>query len=81
MTCLNRFNTLSTYIKNKDYILRSQLDSAREPGNPNIDGCELKRFLQARDKIIHVSGIILRARAEHFIQELGKGVFKSSTGW
>lgn len=80
-------NTLSTFFKNKDNILRSQSESGqgrkrvREPDNPDVDSCVLKWFKQARDKKIPVSGTIMRVKAEQFANELDKHNFKASTGW
>ncbi|UYV82577.1 hypothetical protein LAZ67_22000029 [Cordylochernes scorpioides] len=51
-------NTLSTYLKNKEKIFRSESECdkgrkrLREPGNPDLDKCVLKWFKQARDKKI-----------------------------
>ncbi|UYV67566.1 hypothetical protein LAZ67_5001237 [Cordylochernes scorpioides] len=73
-------NTLSTYLKNKEKILRSESE-LREPGNPDLDKCVLKWFKQARDKKIPVSGHLIRSKAEQFATEMGKPDFKASSGW
>lgn len=54
---------------------------AREPDNPEVDECMLKRFKQARDKKIPLSGTLVRTKAEEFAVGLGKSGFKASTGW
>ncbi|UYV82433.1 hypothetical protein LAZ67_21002131 [Cordylochernes scorpioides] len=80
-------NTLSTYLKNKEKILRSESECVkgrkrlREPGNPDLDKCVLKWFKQARDKKIPVSGHLIRSKAEQFATEMGKPDFKASSGW
>ncbi|UYV82713.1 hypothetical protein LAZ67_22000657 [Cordylochernes scorpioides] len=80
-------NTLSTYLKNKEKILRSESECdkgrkrLREPGNPDLDKCVLKWFKQARDKKIPVSGHLIRSKAEQFATEMGKTDFKASSGW
>ncbi|UYV69083.1 hypothetical protein LAZ67_6002306, partial [Cordylochernes scorpioides] len=80
-------NTLSTYLKNKEKILRSESECdkgrkrLREPGNPDLDKCVLKWFKQARDKKIPVSGHLIRSKAEQFATEMGKTNFKASSGW
>lgn len=79
--------TLSTFLKNKDKILSSANDSAKDrkrvrgPENPDVDECVLKWLKQARDKQIPVSGPMLRAKAEEFASGLNKQDFKASTGW
>lgn len=78
--------TLSTFLKNKDKILKSFNESAKDrkrvrgPENPDVDECVLKWFKQARDKQIPVSGPMIRAKAEDFAASLNKD-FKASTGW
>lgn len=78
--------TLSTFLKNKEKILSSANDSAKDrkrvrgPENPDVDECVLKWFKQARDKQIPVSGPMIRAKAEEFASSLNKD-FKASTGW
>ncbi|UYV85040.1 hypothetical protein LAZ67_X004383 [Cordylochernes scorpioides] len=80
-------NTLSTYLKNKEKILRSESECdkgrkrLREPGNPDLDKCVLKWFKQARDKKIPVSGHLIRSKAEQFATEMGTTDFKASSGW
>ncbi|UYV62923.1 hypothetical protein LAZ67_2002512 [Cordylochernes scorpioides] len=55
-------NTFSTYLKNKEKILRSESECdkgrkrLREPGNPDLDKCVLKWFKQTRDKKIPLDG-------------------------
>ncbi|UYV76354.1 hypothetical protein LAZ67_14000142 [Cordylochernes scorpioides] len=80
-------NTLSTYLKNKEKILRSESECdkgrkrLRELGNPDLDKCVLKWFKQARDKKIPVSGHLIRSKAEQFATEMGRTDFKASSGW
>lgn len=81
-------NTFSTYLKNKDKILRSETQNktkarkrTRGPDNPNVDKCVLKWFKQARDNKIPISGPIMRTKAEQFASALGNQAFKASTGW
>ncbi|UYV80385.1 hypothetical protein LAZ67_19000038 [Cordylochernes scorpioides] len=80
-------NTLSTYLKNKEKNLRSESECdkgrkrLREPGNPDLDKCVLKWFIQARDKKIPVSGHLIRSKAEQFATEMRKTEFKASSGW
>ncbi|UYV69059.1 hypothetical protein LAZ67_6002201 [Cordylochernes scorpioides] len=80
-------NALSTYLKNKEKIPRSESECdkgrkrLREPGNPDLDKCVLKWFKQARDKKIPVSGHLIRSKAEQFATEMGKTDFKASSGW
>lgn len=76
-------NTLSTFLKNKEKILKSNRNRkrAREPDNPDVDECVLKWFTQARDKNIPLSGTLVRAKAEEFAVSLGKNNFKASSGW
>ncbi|UYV72296.1 hypothetical protein LAZ67_9002504 [Cordylochernes scorpioides] len=74
-------NTLSTYLKIKEKIIRSESECdkgrkrLREPGNPDLDKC------QARYKKIPVSGHLIRSKAEQFATEMGKTDFKASSGW
>ena len=76
-------NTLSTFLKNKDKILKCNLNRkrAREPENPDVDECVLKWFKQTREKNIPLSGTLVRAKAEEFAVSLGKNNFKASSGW
>ncbi|GBN46581.1 hypothetical protein AVEN_268207-1 [Araneus ventricosus] len=68
-------NTLSTYLKNRDKIWSSENGTGknrkrmRGPDCPDVDGCVLKWFKQARDKNIPISGPIMRAKDEQFVSD------------
>ncbi|GBM87320.1 hypothetical protein AVEN_53501-1 [Araneus ventricosus] len=79
--------TLAQKEENKDKILSSENGTGkyrkrtRGSDNPDVDGCVLKWFKEARDRNIPISGHIMRAKAEQFASALGKQDFKASTGW
>lgn len=79
-------STLSTFLKNKDAILKNSeacgtQKRIRGPDHPDLDECVLKWFQQTREKRISLSGLMIRAKAEEFALSLGRNDFKASSGW
>ncbi|GBN36804.1 Tigger transposable element-derived protein 6 [Araneus ventricosus] len=49
---------------------------------PEVEECVRKLFVQCRDQILPVSGLMLQQKAENFAKELDSNIeFKAGNGW
>lgn len=80
-------STLSTFLKNRDKIMESDIKSSdkrkrmREPGIPEVDRAIGLWFADVRQNQINLDGITIKAKAEEFATIIGRPDFKASDGW
>ena len=81
-------NTLSTWIKNKDKIIKAFEGGDKQSqqrltvsNHDTLDRALYKWFVKVREEGIPISGTILREKALKYSEELGIDNFKASNGW
>lgn len=81
-------NTLSTWIKNKEKIVKafeggdSHSQRKQRAGNHDaVDKALYKWFTKVREEGVPISGGILKEKASKYARELGIETFKASNGW
>lgn len=81
-------NTLSTWIKNKDKIVKAfeggdshSQRKQRASNHDDLDKAQYKWFVNIREQAIPISGSILKEKAVKYAEELRIENFKASNGW
>lgn len=80
-------STVSTIWKNKDKILKADVNGGstskklKRPKYESLDQTMLAWYHSQHQNNIHVSGPIIKAKAEEIAKQLGVTTFKASEGW
>ena len=81
-------NTLSTWLKIKDNILKATKKGSNSKGQPlregtfaNLDQVMFKWLLVVRSRDVAVSALVLKTKAIEFAEKMNIENFKASDGW